>query len=580
MIPCRRRTVSKKVFHGVAIPMQENKNLILAVVLCLVILFGWGRFAEYMGWVQPPQPPAEQVAPAPVDTGPAEEAPAVPAFKPAPGKDFTVDTPLYEAVFHTGGGALRSFTLKKYHAGILPDSPLVNLVDERTAAVAPLGLVINGQASWSTGQWGMDSDESQLRVDGTDTGNFSIDGIVDNLRVRREFSVDAQTYLIKEKVTVSNPGEQPRSVRVAFTQAMDSSHASGSQYDSMRVAWDMNGSLDDETSSKTLSTTGIQTTGRIYWAGPMSTYFLAAVLPGETEGATVKGRARDTVFRVSVEEEDFTLAPGQSRELGAAYWTGPKVRSEMEAVSPQLAKSIDLGFFSIIGKGLLWLLEFFHKYVGNWGVAIILLTFLIKGAFWPLTAKSYASMEKMKELQPYMLALREKYKDNREEMNKQVMALYRSHKVNPASGCVPILIQLPVFFGLYQALLTSIALRHASFITYFPGTDVIWLADLSAKDPLYITPIIMGLTMFLQQKMSPPPAEPMQRKIMMFLPLVFTVLFLNFPAGLVLYWLVNNVLSILQQWLMIRGNKKHKPKGGSKKEAAAGKIEKAATRQP
>ena len=206
----------------------------------------------------------------------------------------------------------------------------------------------------------------------------------------------------------------------------------------------------------------------------------------------------------------------------------------------------------MIAKGLLWLLEFFQKYVNNWGVAIILLTVLIKALFWPLTAKSYASMEKMKKLQPHMVAIREKHKDNKELMNKEVMALYKTYGVNPASGCVPILIQMPVFFGLYQALLTSIELRHAPFITYLPGTDIIWLADLSAKDPFYITPIIMGLTMFIQQKMSPPATDPTQQKIMMFLPLIFTAMFLSFPSGLVVYWLVNNVLSIAQQRMMAK----------------------------
>ena len=201
---------------------------------------------------------------------------------------------------------------------------------------------------------------------------------------------------------------------------------------------------------------------------------------------------------------------------------------------------------------MLWLLEFFQKYVNNWGVAIILLTVLIKALFWPLTAKSYASMEKMKKLQPHMVAIREKYKDDKELMNKEVMALYKTYGVNPASGCVPILIQMPVFFGLYQALLTSIELRHAPFISYVPGTDILWLADLSAKDPFYITPVIMGLTMFIQQKMSPPATDPTQQKIMMFLPLIFTAMFLSFPSGLVLYWLVNNVLSIAQQRMMAK----------------------------
>ncbi len=208
--------------------------------------------------------------------------------------------------------------------------------------------------------------------------------------------------------------------------------------------------------------------------------------------------------------------------------------------------------FHLIAKGLLWLLQFFYSYVHNWGVAIILLTILIKALFWPLTAKSYASMEKMKKLQPHMVKLREKYKDNKEQLNKEVMALYKTYGVNPASGCVPILIQMPVFFGLYQALLTAIELRHAPFIAHLPGTDMLWLADLSARDPYYITPVIMGLTMFLQQKMSPPATDPTQQKIMMFLPIIFTVLFLGFPSGLVVYWLVNNILSIAQQRMMMK----------------------------
>ncbi|WP_417291734.1 membrane protein insertase YidC [Desulfovibrio porci] len=544
--------------------MQDSKNLVLAIVLCLAILFGWGRLAEYMGWVQKPDPAvvAQQQEAARQEAVKAEQrkeeaaqAATLPVFTPAPGRDLTVDSPLYEAVFYTGGGPLRSFKLKKFQTGLAPDSPLVNMVDERTAAVAPLGLVINSQPSWSTGQWSLDGGEQGLKLNAGQEGSLRLVGMVDNLRVVRELTFNADSYLIKEKIRLINAGEQPRSVRVGYTVASDASNAAGGRYDSMRVAWDNDGSLSEESSGKTLESTGVQATGKIYWAGAMSTYFLAAVLPGEINDVTVKGLLQKTVYRTAVEEPESMLAPGQEKTLTVSYWLGPKERAQLTAVSEQLAKSIDLGMFSIIAKGLLWLLEFFHKYVNNWGVAIILLTVVIKAVFWPLTAKSYASMEKMKKLQPMMTAIREKHKDNKELMNKEVMALYKTYGVNPASGCVPILIQLPVFFGLYQALLTSIELRHAPFITYLPFTDKLWLADLSAKDPFYITPIIMGLTMFLQQRMSPPATDPTQQKIMMFLPLIFTVLFLGFPAGLVIYWLVNNILSIFQQWLMMRKNK-------------------------
>lgn len=549
---------------------MEIKNLILAVALCLVVLFGWGHFAEYMGWVKPAPPEQARRAdqaplppPAPDITAPLE-------FKPSPGKDFKVDTPLYEAVFYTGGGQLKSFILKKYTAGILPDSPLVNMIDPETAKSAPLGLVIDRNPTWSTGQWQLEGDIDELRLGAGEKGSFTLSGRAGNFLVKRQFSINADTYLVREKLTITNEAAEARTADVTFRQAMDASHSSANQYDSMRIAWDENGKLDDETSASTLAKAdgrgvrGIKLAqGRIWWAGPMSTYFLAAVLPEKPDGITVIGLLEGTVYRVGVETERFQLAPGQSATIDVSYWNGPKQRAEMEAVSDQLAKSIDLGFFSIIARALLWLLEFIHQYFSNWGVAIILLTVVIKALFWPLSAKSYASMEKMKQLAPQMQAIREKYKDNRQQLNKEMMELYKSRGVNPASGCLPILVQIPVFFGLYQALLTSIALRHASFISYLPGTDIVWLADLSAKDPLYITPIVMGLTMFLQQKMSPPPAEPMQRRIMMFLPLVFTLLFLNFPAGLVLYWLTNNVLSILQQWLMMRKNKKAKPKNAS-----------------
>ncbi|NMC51073.1 MAG: membrane protein insertase YidC, partial [Desulfovibrio sp.] len=172
--------------------------------------------------------------------------------------------------------------------------------------------------------------------------------------------------------------------------------------------------------------------------------------------------------------------------------------------------------------------------------------------FWPLTHKSYKSMDQMRKLQPHMAQIREKYKDDRQKMNEEMMRLYKTYKVNPAGGCLPMLVQIPVFIGLYQALLNAIELRHAPFITHVPFTDIIWLADLSVKDPFYVTPIIMGATMFLQQKMTPAPGDPTQAKIMLALPVVFTFMFLNFPSGLVVYWLVNNVLSIAQQWHLMR----------------------------
>lgn len=542
---------------------MQNKNLIIAIVLCLAVMFGWGTLAEHMGWVTRPDPAvvaqqeaarqqADEVArqKAEQETVRQAQAQTLPVFTPAEGRDVNIDTPLYRAVLYSGGGVLRSFVLNEYRHGLQPTSPKINLVDSKVAALAPLGLLVNGQPSWSTGRWSFEGDDVHLEAGSQSVLRFT--GEVDGVRVIRELTFRADTYLISEKLRLIPSGDLARSVRLGFTVGTDAAISSGGYYDAMQIAWDQDGKFKEESDAKDLASQGVQAKGTILWAAAMSNYFMSAVVPANTADLTLKGRVQNDVYRAALEQSDIVLTPGTETEIAVSYWVGPKVRNLLLEAPNDLVASINLGMFSIIAKGLLWLLNFFHTYVHNWGVSIILLTVLIKAVFWPLTAKSYASMEKMKKLQPMMVSLREKYKDDKERLNKEIMGLYKTYGVNPASGCVPILVQLPVFFGLYQALLTSIELRHASFITYLPGTDLIWLADLSAKDPFYITPIIMGLTMFLQQRMSPPAGDPMQQKIMMFLPVIFTVMFLQFPSGLVLYWLVNNILSIAQQWMMMR----------------------------
>jgi YidC/Oxa1 family membrane protein insertase len=265
----------------------------------------------------------------------------------------------------------------------------------------------------------------------------------------------------------------------------------------------------------------------------------------------IKAKLDNDVYRLLV-GQNLSIEPGQSQRLSCTYYLGPKKNSAMAHSPNELKKSIHYGWFDVIAKPLIKGLNFLHAYVGNYGIAIIILTIIIKILFWPLSQKSYKSMEKMKKIQPLMAQVREKYKDDRDQMNKEVMQLYKAHKVNPAGGCLPMLLQIPVFFALYQALLGAIELRHAAFIPHLPFTDIVWLADLSAKDPFYITPIIMGATMFLQQKMTPTAGDPTQAKIMLFMPIVFTFIFLSFPSGLVLYWMVNNILSIAQQWMISR----------------------------
>ncbi|MFI3271547.1 MAG: membrane protein insertase YidC [Pseudomonadota bacterium] len=532
---------------------METKRTLIAVVLSLIVLVGWGYFSEYMGWTQKPAPVVETVAPQQAATpamAPTDPTIlATPVFQNAEGREITVDTPFYKAVFHTGGGVLQQFLLKNYTVGIEKDSPLVDMVDPATKRLAPLGLLVNGQPSWSTGAWSFDGNDLNLAAG--QTGVLRFQGIVDGLRVIRELHFDANTYLITEKLLVASADDATRTARIGFTLGATSLTGGESQYNQTRIAWFSEEGLDEETSTDTLASTGVQFNGTVDWAGIMSNYFLSAIVPTK-EQMVVKGRLQDGVYRVAVEEESKVINPGITEMIGCDYWLGPK-ESELLNVAPNnLAVSLDYGWFSFIARPLIVALEFFHSYVGNYGVAIIILTIIIKLLFWPLSQKSYKSMEQMKKLQPLMAKVREKYADDREKMNAEIMALYKTYKVNPAGGCLPMLVQIPVFFGLYQALLHSIQLRHASFIEYLPFTDMVWLADLSAKDPYYITPLVMGASMFLQQRLAPPAGDPTQAKVMMFMPVIFTFMFLGFPSGLVIYWLCNNVLSIGQQWMTLR----------------------------
>ncbi|MDR2744938.1 MAG: membrane protein insertase YidC, partial [Desulfovibrio sp.] len=232
--------------------MQDSKNMILAIALCLGVLFGWGRFAEYMGWVTPPaQQAAQQQAvqqPAPV----AEARPVLPAFVPAPGQDIRVSTPLYDAVIYSGGGVLRSFSLRLYGTTLAQDAPRVNMVSPQAAAVAPLGLVINGQPSWSTGKWAPESDANNFSLEPGGRAALRLSGEIDNLRIERELVFSADSYLIQETVRLGNPGNQMRTVRLSYTAAADASNSTSDNYDGMRIAWDKDGSLAEESSAKTL----------------------------------------------------------------------------------------------------------------------------------------------------------------------------------------------------------------------------------------------------------------------------------------------------------------------------------------
>jgi YidC/Oxa1 family membrane protein insertase len=532
--------------------MKDNQRIILAVVLSLLVLLGWNYFfPSAPGKPAPSAQSASQGAPAAVpDKAPlAELAPAAQAA--SPGKTVTVTTPLYTAQFSTAGGVLGHFKLAKFGQTIAPDSPPVDLISPEAQAKAPLGLIIEGGATWREGSWSDDVSDLKLAAGGGGTLVFR--GRVGDVLIERELSFSPDSYVIGEHTSLSCAASAPLILRVAHTLAVSGLSGKDDRYNKTRLAYLSGKELETQDSEDKLKT-GLSIDADVHFGAVESNYFLTALMPA-AEGGTFKARLEDGVYRMAVEKTGVAVNPGMATRLDASYYLGPKDPAFVAKAPGELKDVINYGFFDFIAKPLLQILHFFYGYVGNFGVAIILLTLLIKILFWPLSYKSYQSMDKMKKIQPMLATIREKYKDDRERMNQEMMQLYKTYKVNPAGGCLPMLLQIPVFFGLYQALLNAIELRHASFITYLPFTDKIWLADLAAKDPYYLTPLIMGATMFLQQKLTPAPGDPTQAKIMLLMPVIFTFMFLNFPAGLVVYWLCNNIFSIAQQSWMLRSSK-------------------------
>jgi YidC/Oxa1 family membrane protein insertase len=270
-------------------------------------------------------------------------------------------------------------------------------------------------------------------------------------------------------------------------------------------------------------------------------YFATAWVPAtETHRDLYVGKLDNNQYRIGVQSRIENLSPGQEQSQTLKLFVGPQEERLLEQTAVGLELVKDYGWLTILAKPIFWLLEKIHTFVNNWGWAIVILTILIKLAFIPLSAASYKSMARMKEVQPRLLDLKEQYKGDPQKLNQAMMEMYRKEKINPLGGCFPVLIQIPVFIALYWVLLASVEMRAAPW--------VLWIHDLSKPDPYFILPIIMAVSMFIQTKLNPTPPDPLQAKLMMFMPIAFSVMFFFFPAGLVLYWVVNNILSIAQQW--------------------------------
>jgi YidC/Oxa1 family membrane protein insertase len=555
---------------------MDTYRAFLAIIISFVILLGYQYF--FVGFDQPvaiePQPSAttgtasEGTAPLPPAV-PATLAPTAepvlpvvppPAYDRLPGQ-VVVETDLYTAVISEDGGTIQSFVLKGYSETLESDSTGVELVKVSPSQGLPL------QFSWGSAvapQVLFDSPVKEVKLSaGKTNGELRMVADAGNgLVIERLFTFDNSSYLIDLSVKIINTSG-------TILQGVPQLHQVNAPFEGVASPVNnflfagpsafINGTLEEvnrgdfQDGPKTLQ-------GSIDWAGYKGNYFLCALVPLGDNGTSFTMQGTEELTKTFLAGNLDTLQPGAELVYKYHVFYGPKILGMLKDIGFNLDKALNFGWFDIIAKPTLWLLNMFYGVFHNYGVAIIMVTVLFKAAFWPISQKGMKSMKNMQKLQPKMVKIKEKYKGDPARMNQEVMNLYKTYKVNPLGGCLPMVLQIPVFFALYKVLLQSIELRHAPFM--------LWITDLSAPDRLWIgfdipflgglpvLTLLMGASMFFQQKLTPTTADPMQQKIMMLLPVVFTFMFLNFASGLVLYWFVNNLLSILQQYLINRDSKK------------------------
>ncbi|MDR2892234.1 MAG: membrane protein insertase YidC [Deltaproteobacteria bacterium] len=564
---------------------MDNRNTLIAMTVCMALILGWTYFSEVMGWTNRSLVTTQEVAPAteqvpdqqvvdsaaPASGGAAGHPAAIssqnPAAFPASGivapavsedgkpAEIVVETPLYSAKFSALGGILTSFELKNYTVSseYQTEAPRrqVQIIAPEATAFAPMGILINNKHSWRNAVWSVENSAggNALNLESSAPGTLTFVGRLDDLTIKRVLTFEPNTYVVREELFLSSA--QAQTLNLGYSISTGNLAGPEDYLQINQVARVQGGSFEIMDSESDLAN-GQDFGTDVAWGGSMSNYFLAAMIPANPL-FRMEARLSGSVYTVAMKNDAVQVSPEAPTRSEMFYYFGPKQQEDLMAAPGNLVDAVDYGWFGWIAKPLMVMLKFFYDYVGNWGVAIILMTVVIKIVLWPLSYKSYKSMQGMKAIQPHMAKIREKHKGDKERLNREMMQLYKTYKVNPAGGCLPILVQLPVFIGLYKALLAAFELRQASFIPHLPFTDMLWLADLSLKDPLYITPIVMGVSMFIQQKITPAVGDPTQQKIMMFMPIIFTVMFINFPSGLVVYWLVNNIISIAQQqWQMKR----------------------------
>ncbi len=453
-----------------------------------------------------------------------------------------IDTELYSAKLSKRKAVLEELILKKYKDA---NGKRVSLIGKEKMAEnsRTLDFVLNQNSS--SQNFVFDADKRLLSLNSRNPEgviNFISIPASTGLKVTKSLSFNNSSYLINMRTEIENLNEIPASfssrifIGPSFYPGADESNAAGHFGPLIKN----NGKVTREKTEK-IKEPMIFSDGDVEWIGLESKYFLASLIPEQTK--TAGFMLNDTNKKSLAGIQTAVLKINSKEKLFQNYnfYIGPKEFNSLKAL--KLENAIDFGWFGVVGFPLLKVLNFFNLYLKNYGLSIILITLIIKVLFIPLTQKSFKSMQAMQKLQPQIKALKERYKKDPQKLNQETMELYKKHNVNPLGGCLPMVLQIPVFIAFYNVLMNSIDLRGAHFF--------LWITDLSAKDPYYITPIIMGITMFAQQKMSPTTADPKQAQIMLIMPVIFTFMFLSFPTGLVIYWTVNNILTIGQQYFIM-----------------------------
>lgn len=568
---------------------MDNQRLIIFFVLGILLLFIWNAWETQNGTPQPaPQQQAQSTATHPgapqsqASSASSTGQPPAPGATPAeqnakqaqPGKTLPqgqiihVKTDVLDVEIDTAGGTLRKTSLLKYNRSSEDKRPLDLLyVNGKKVFVAQSGLHGKGVDLPGPDSVFEAPKDSYTLQPGQDKLVVPLQWTGDNgVTVVKRFTFQRGHYLVDVDQDITNSSQtafkayQYVQLRRSKPEEQGSflhrrTYVGGVIYTPadkyQKVSF-------DDMSDKDLSR---DVTGG--WLAMVEHYFVAAWIPPQKRlDRFYTQKLPDDEYVIGMSSPEQAVPAGGQISINQQLFLGPKDQDRLEGIAPGLELTVDYGFLTVIAKPLFWLLQWIHGVVGNWGFAIILLTVLIKLVFYKLSETSYRSMAKMRRLQPRMKQLKERFGDDRQAMNSAMMNLYKEEKINPLGGCLPIVIQIPVFIALYWVLLESVELRQADFI--------FWIHDLSAPDPYFVLPILMGVTMLVQQRLNPAPMDPIQQKVMMFLPVVFTVFFLFFPAGLVVYWVTNNSLSILQQWLIMRRlDSGGSSSGGGRKKKAA-----------